>query len=88
MGVGTMCYYPVPLHLQKAFAYLGYKLGDFPISEHLSREVLSLPMYPELTGDDVSYVSDCLRSIMTSEIAPSAPVVVPSVQVTPTGAVL
>jgi dTDP-4-amino-4,6-dideoxygalactose transaminase len=70
MGVGSMCYYPVPLHLQTAFAYLGYKLGDFPISEHLSREVLSLPMYPELSNEDVDYVSHCLHALMTSDIAP------------------
>ncbi|MBU6452669.1 MAG: DegT/DnrJ/EryC1/StrS family aminotransferase [Cyanobacteria bacterium REEB67] len=71
-GIGSMCYYPVPLHLQTAFAYLGHKLGDFPISEHLSREVLSLPMYPELSDEDVHYVSDCLNTIMTTEIAPLA----------------
>jgi len=68
-NVGTMCYYPVPLHLQTAFKHLGYKLGDFPISEHLSREVLSLPMYPELSNDDVEYVSTCINNAM-AVIAP------------------
>ena len=89
-GVGTMCYYPVPLHLQKAFAYLGYKLGDFPISEHLSREVLSLPMYPELTEEDISYVSDCVAQAMASIVVDTTSVVVPGVgmpmgQAAPTG---
>jgi dTDP-4-amino-4,6-dideoxygalactose transaminase len=77
-GIGSMCYYPVPLHLQNAFSYLGYKLGDFPISEHLSREVLSLPMYPELTDDDVSYVASCVNNAMATIAAPVETVIVPA----------
>ena len=50
-GVGAMIYYPVPLHLQKAHAHLGYKEGDFPITEANNKQVLSLPMFPEITEE-------------------------------------
>ncbi|MBA4077742.1 MAG: hypothetical protein C0508_22125 [Cyanobacteria bacterium PR.023] len=89
-GIGSMCYYPVPLHVQKAFENLGYKMGDFPISEQLSREVLSLPMYPELTDEQVETVGKTITEIMASEIAPATVVTSPvgTMGTTPAGQVV
>ncbi len=55
-GVPSMIYYPIPLHLQKAYAYYGYKPGDFPVAERLSREVLSLPMHSELQAEVSAFI--------------------------------
>ena len=63
--IPTMIYYPCPLHLQKAYQHLGYHEGDFPVSEMLSKEALSLPMHTELTPDQIQYITEQLKNIET-----------------------
>ncbi len=60
-GIGTSIHYPIPIHLTKAFSSLGYSQGDFPVSEAMSREILSLPIFPELTDNEVEYVTRTIR---------------------------
>lgn len=56
-GIPTAVHYPMPLHLQECFEYLGYKKGDFPISEIVSEEIMSLPMNPYLTNEEINFIT-------------------------------
>jgi len=65
-GIGTKVYYPLPLHLQEIHKSLGYKKGDFPVAEKTCREVLSLPIYPELAEDKVELVAREISNFVNS----------------------
>jgi dTDP-4-amino-4,6-dideoxygalactose transaminase len=60
-GVETRIHYPVPLHRQPAFRNLPHVVGDLPVTDQLAGEVLSLPMFPTISADQIRYVADCVR---------------------------
>jgi len=60
-GIGAGLHYPTPLHLQPAYASLGYKEGELPVAEKSAKQILSLPMFPELTNDQIARVCDLIR---------------------------
>ncbi len=64
--IATGLHYPLPLHLQQAYAHLGYKEGDFPVTEEVAGRLLSLPMFPELTREQIEYVASSIREFMSS----------------------
>jgi dTDP-4-amino-4,6-dideoxygalactose transaminase len=63
-GIGCAVHYPIPIHLQQACRSLGYKEGGFPVAENLAKEFLSLPMFPELTEEQIEYVACCVREVV------------------------
>jgi dTDP-4-amino-4,6-dideoxygalactose transaminase len=65
-GVGTEVYYPVTMHLQECFAYLGHAAGAFPQSERAAKETLAVPVSPEVTDEQARYVVDSIRDFYTS----------------------
>jgi dTDP-4-amino-4,6-dideoxygalactose transaminase len=70
-GIGTGIHYPIPLHLQKAYRHLGYKAGDFPVTERVASEIVSLPMYPQLRVEQQNHVVQKVKEFVTSSVASS-----------------
>ncbi len=64
-GIGSKIHYPIPIHLQKAAEYLGYGKGSLPVTEEQYKKILSLPIYPELTGEQLEYVAAEIKTFMT-----------------------
>jgi len=67
-GIPTAVHYPLPLHFQPALKYLGYKKGDFPEAERVAHEVISLPIYPELTAADINRVIKTVKTFFTHHV--------------------
>jgi dTDP-4-amino-4,6-dideoxygalactose transaminase len=73
-GIGTGIHYPIPLHLQKAYEALAYKAGAFPVTERVAREIVSLPMYPQLKAEQQATVADeTLRFVRQSSLEVAGP---------------
>jgi dTDP-4-amino-4,6-dideoxygalactose transaminase len=68
-GIQTGIHYPVPVHLQPAYASLGHRAGDFPVAERQAARVLSLPMFPELTGEQIERVAEAVRAFAGSRLS-------------------
>ncbi len=66
-GIATGLHYPLPLHLQKAYAHMGYQKGDFPVTERIAGRLLSLPMFPELTREQIEYVVDAIKGFLLNK---------------------
>jgi dTDP-4-amino-4,6-dideoxygalactose transaminase len=81
-GIGTGIHYPIPLHLQKAYASMHYRVGDFPVTEKAAAEIVSLPMFPQLTAEQqarvveeiVSFTSTFIRKNAEADVTPLAAV--------------
>jgi len=67
-GIGTGIHYPIPLHLQKAYANLHYKNGDFPVTERVAKEIVSLPMFPHLQESQLASVASSVMEFVNSKI--------------------
>ena len=67
-GIGTGIHYPIPLHQQKAYQYLGYNTGDFPVTERVSREIVSLPMFPQLAASQQEQVVSAVKEFLATRM--------------------
>lgn len=67
-GVGVLIHYPIPVHLQEAYADLGHKKGDFPVSERVAGEILSLPMFPHMSKEQIEYVCAALKESVGEKV--------------------
>ena len=72
MNIGTGIHYPVPLHLQRAYEKLGYEPGDFPVTEGVAREIVSLPMFPGLTEEQQRRVVNDVARVLSATAHASA----------------
>ena len=72
-NIGTGIHYPIPLHLQKAYGHLGYKEGDFPVSERLAKEIVSLPMFPNLTEEQQHKSAQAVKQILAERLSRRTP---------------
>lgn len=68
-GIGTGIHYPIPLHLQKAYLHLGYKKGDFPVTERVASEIVSLPMFPQLQHEQLREVAKRVKEFASSHVS-------------------
>ncbi|HEV3385462.1 MAG TPA: DegT/DnrJ/EryC1/StrS family aminotransferase [Gemmata sp.] len=68
-GIGSGIHYPIPLHLQKAYQHLGYKKGDFPVTERVAAEIVSLPMFPQLTHGQLEEVANKVKEFAASRVS-------------------
>ena len=71
-GIESVVYYPIPLHLQPMYAHLGYRKGQLPVSECAATDVLSLPVFPEMTEEDVAYVAEKIETALSATLRQSA----------------
>jgi len=67
-SIATAMHYPIPIHFQEAYRYLGYKAGDFPISELCAEEVISIPAHPEMTREQINYVISTVREFFSKSV--------------------
>ena len=67
-GIATGIHYPIPLHLQKAYQHLNYKQGDFPVTEKVAAEIVSLPMFPQLKQEQLATVAARVTEFVTSKV--------------------